>query len=80
MTVPSIARVYDYMLGGKDNFAIDRQVAEMTLKIVPDVLEPGLVPLPLWRPYPGTTPQIGAADGDMAPIHRALVSGVARKA
>ena len=36
VTVPSIARVYDYMLGGKDNFAIDRQVAEMTLKIVPD--------------------------------------------
>ena len=32
---PNIARVYDYMLGGKDNFAIDRQVAEMTLKIVP---------------------------------------------
>jgi S-adenosyl methyltransferase len=36
VTVPSIARVYDYMLGGKDNFAVDRQVAEMTLKIVPD--------------------------------------------
>ncbi|HZE30276.1 MAG TPA: SAM-dependent methyltransferase [Actinoallomurus sp.] len=36
VTVPSIARVYDYMLGGKDNFAIDRQVAEMTLRIVPD--------------------------------------------
>ncbi|GAB2821270.1 SAM-dependent methyltransferase [Actinoallomurus bryophytorum] len=36
VTVPSIARVYDYMLGGKDNFAIDRQVAEMTLKIVPE--------------------------------------------
>ena len=36
VTVPSIARVYDYMLGGKDNFAVDRQVAEMTLRIVPD--------------------------------------------
>jgi SAM-dependent methyltransferase len=36
VTVPSIARVYDYMLGGKDNFAIDRQVAEMTLEIAPE--------------------------------------------
>jgi S-adenosyl methyltransferase len=25
---PSIARVYDYLLGGKDNFAADREVAE----------------------------------------------------
>jgi hypothetical protein len=36
MTVPSIARVYDYLIGGKDNFAVDRQVAEMALKIAPD--------------------------------------------
>ncbi len=33
---PSIARVYDFMLGGKDNFAVDRQVGEMALKITPD--------------------------------------------
>jgi hypothetical protein len=32
----SISRVYDYYLGGKDNFAIDRQVAEMVLTIAPD--------------------------------------------
>ncbi|GAB3838085.1 SAM-dependent methyltransferase [Micromonospora andamanensis] len=36
MTVPSIARVYDFMLGGKDNFAVDRAVAEHALKITPD--------------------------------------------
>lgn len=35
-TKPSIARVYDFFLGGKDNFAIDRQVGEETLKIAPD--------------------------------------------
>jgi hypothetical protein len=35
MTVPSIARVYDYMIGGKDNFAVDRQVADMALRIAP---------------------------------------------
>jgi len=35
-TRPSIARVYDFMLGGKDNFAIDRQVAAMALQITPD--------------------------------------------
>jgi hypothetical protein len=35
-TRPSIARVYDYMLGGKDNFAVDRQAGEATLRITPD--------------------------------------------
>ncbi|GAB2844550.1 SAM-dependent methyltransferase [Actinoallomurus bryophytorum] len=34
--VPSVARVYDYLLGGKDNFAVDRQVAELILEISPD--------------------------------------------
>src|SRR5438874_5016847 len=36
VTQPSIARVYDYMLGGKDNFAADRQVAQLALEIAPD--------------------------------------------
>ncbi|GIH22383.1 SAM-dependent methyltransferase [Acrocarpospora phusangensis] len=35
-TRPSVSRVYDFLLGGKDNFAIDRQVAQMVLKIAPD--------------------------------------------
>ncbi|MFI9598192.1 SAM-dependent methyltransferase [Nonomuraea sp. NPDC052265] len=35
-TKPSVARVYDYMLGGKDNFEIDREVAQMALGIAPD--------------------------------------------
>ncbi|QSB15164.1 SAM-dependent methyltransferase [Natronosporangium hydrolyticum] len=33
---PSVARVYDHMLGGKDNFAVDRQAGEMALQITPD--------------------------------------------
>jgi hypothetical protein len=28
--IPHPARVYDYMLGGKDNFAADRETAERT--------------------------------------------------
>ena len=32
---PSIARVYDYFLGGKDNFAVDREVAERQIAIAP---------------------------------------------
>ncbi|GIJ78744.1 S-adenosyl methyltransferase [Micromonospora phaseoli] len=36
MSAPSIARVYDFMLGGKDNFAVDRAVAEHALRITPD--------------------------------------------
>ncbi|TMR21698.1 SAM-dependent methyltransferase [Nonomuraea turkmeniaca] len=35
-SVPSSARVYDYLLGGKDNLAIDRAVAEKLLAVAPD--------------------------------------------
>ncbi|MFC6082904.1 SAM-dependent methyltransferase [Sphaerisporangium aureirubrum] len=38
---PSIARVYDYFLGGKDNFAVDREIAEMVFKIDPNAAETG---------------------------------------
>ncbi len=34
-SVPHPARVYDYWLGGKDNFAADRQVAEEVLRVMP---------------------------------------------
>ena len=34
-TTPSIARVYDYLLNGKDNFAADREVAERLLAVAP---------------------------------------------
>ncbi|GAA3751204.1 SAM-dependent methyltransferase [Plantactinospora mayteni] len=36
---PSIARAYDVVLGGKDNFAIDRAVVGEMLKIVPQLPE-----------------------------------------
>jgi S-adenosyl methyltransferase len=36
LTKPSIARIYDYGLGGKDNYAIDREVADAFMQIVPD--------------------------------------------
>jgi SAM-dependent methyltransferase len=34
-TIPSIARVYDYFLGGKDNFAADRELGERLISLVP---------------------------------------------
>lgn len=37
-TVPSVARVYDFMLGGKDNFAVDREVVAQLLAAIPDAL------------------------------------------
>ncbi|WP_396453066.1 SAM-dependent methyltransferase, partial [Actinomadura sp.] len=33
---PSAARIYDYLLGGKDNYDVDRQAAEAVLAVVPD--------------------------------------------
>lgn len=33
---PSIARMYDYWLGGKDHFAADRDMAERTAAVLPD--------------------------------------------
>src|SRR5207253_3608941 len=36
LTKPSIARVYDYVLGGKDNFAVDRAACEGFLRLVPE--------------------------------------------
>lgn len=32
---PSIARVYDYLLGGKDNFSFDRDVAHRLIELLP---------------------------------------------
>ena len=36
-TVPQSARIYDYWLGGKDNFEVDRQVANATTAASPGV-------------------------------------------
>ena len=33
------ARVYDYWLGGKDNFAADRAAAEQVLQVMPEILD-----------------------------------------
>ncbi|MGW0803772.1 SAM-dependent methyltransferase [Nonomuraea sp. NPDC002799] len=38
-TRPSVSRVYDVMLGGKDNYEVDRQVAARALEIAPDAPE-----------------------------------------
>jgi O-methyltransferase involved in polyketide biosynthesis len=36
---PSIARVYDYLLGGKDNYAADREVGDRLIAVFPAVVE-----------------------------------------
>jgi len=36
-TTPNVARIYDYLLGGKDNFAADREAAKRLIEAIPDV-------------------------------------------
>ena len=36
-SVPNVARMNNYFLGGKDNFAADRKAAEEVLAIAPEV-------------------------------------------
>jgi O-methyltransferase involved in polyketide biosynthesis len=37
--VANVARVYDYLLGGKDNYAVDRQAAEAAITTFPGVVQ-----------------------------------------
>jgi hypothetical protein len=37
-SVPNVARIYDYLLGGKDNFASDRQAAMELMSAVPNIV------------------------------------------
>ena len=36
-TTPNVARIYDYLLGGKDNFAVDREAAKRLIAASPDM-------------------------------------------
>ncbi len=37
ITTPNVARIYDYLLGGKDNFAADREAAQQLIASIPDI-------------------------------------------
>jgi S-adenosyl methyltransferase len=40
-TVAHQARIYDYWLGGKDNFAVDREAAQQAIAAYPPILRGG---------------------------------------
>src|ERR1700758_168013 len=40
-SVPHVARVYDYWLGGKDHFAADRETGEEAIRAYPDMRSSG---------------------------------------
>ena len=35
-SIPNVARMYDYYLGGKDNFEADRVAADEIMQLVPE--------------------------------------------
>lgn len=35
VTQPNTARMYDFYLGGRDNFAVDREAAQEILRLIP---------------------------------------------
>jgi O-methyltransferase involved in polyketide biosynthesis len=37
-SIPNVARIYDYLLGGKENYAADREVAQNLITLVPDAV------------------------------------------
>lgn len=41
ITKPSVARVYNFMIGGKDHYTVDRMVAEAILKVEPNAAAEG---------------------------------------
>ncbi|MEV0587609.1 SAM-dependent methyltransferase [Nonomuraea sp. NPDC050310] len=41
-SVPNVARMYDYYLGGKDNFASDRAAADQILRLFPNTRDSAL--------------------------------------
>ena len=71
-TKPNIARVYDYFIGGKDNFAVDRMAAEQALTIIPDAREAGRA----WRSYDSIECLLSYLDGlDTAVTPRQVLVG-----
>jgi len=38
-TVPHSARIWNYWLGGKDNFLVDRQAGEQTIAVLPEIVD-----------------------------------------
>ena len=38
-TVPHSARIWNYWLGGKDNYPVDRQAGEQTIAVLPEIVD-----------------------------------------
>src|ERR1700726_5149904 len=38
-TVPHSARIWNYWLGGKDNFAVDRMAGDQTIALLPEIVD-----------------------------------------
>jgi hypothetical protein len=38
-TVPHSARIWNYWLGGKDNYAVDRMAGDQTIAVLPEIVD-----------------------------------------
>jgi hypothetical protein len=78
-TVPRSARIWNYWLGGRDDFPVDRAAGDQFREAFPGriarffdglgLVEPGVVPVSRWRPD---------SSGELPPLVHAY-GGVGRK-
>jgi S-adenosyl methyltransferase len=48
-SVPHAARVYDYWLGGKDNYEVDRELGDAMVRAIPTATSAGITLVPRSR-------------------------------
>jgi hypothetical protein len=62
ITVPHSARIWNYWLGGKDNYPVDRQAGDRFQEICPDIIDVARAVLRVARHERPAPPILNASD------------------